>query len=281
MDSFASFLLVFSLLFSLLANGNYDVPFQQNYNPLWGYDHTKVLDESREIQLTLDQYSGSGFQSWQKYGSGWFNMRIKTPQKDSTAVITTFYLQSDAQGHRDEIDFEFLGGNGSKDHPYLLQTNIYTNGRGGREQGIFLWFDPTADFHDYTILWNHYQTVFFVDRIPIRVFKNATKYGGAYPTKAMNIFATIWTGTWASHGMPVNWTDAPFEAHYRGFDITACNTHDNNEQDCLSNSKFWWNQKQYWSLNSDQQEAYENVRSKYLYYDYCTKPNYPECKYNQ
>ena len=34
----------------------------------------------------------ASFKSLQTYGSGWFSMNIKMPQKDSTGVITTFYV---------------------------------------------------------------------------------------------------------------------------------------------------------------------------------------------
>jgi len=58
---------------------------------------------------------------------------------------------------RDELDFEFLGNRTGE--PYLIQTNIYKNGTGNREMRHMLWFDPTEEFHTYSILWNNLQIV--------------------------------------------------------------------------------------------------------------------------
>lgn len=58
----------------------------------------------------------------------------------------------------DELDFEFLGNRPGK--PVSLQTNVFINHTGGREQKLNLWFDPSADFHYYKIVWNHHQIVY-------------------------------------------------------------------------------------------------------------------------
>ncbi|CAL5427213.1 unnamed protein product [Camellia sinensis] len=187
---------------------------------------------------------------------GFFRMRTKLPDKDSAGVVTAFYLTSHTSNH-DELDFEFLGNREGK--PCTLQTNVFSNGQGNREQRLHLWFDPTADFHTYQILWNQHQIVFYVDNIPIRVFKNNTNIGVSYPTQPMQMEASLWDGdSWATDGgqTKTNWSYAPFKAHFQGFDIDGCPAQDSsNIQQCYS-SKFWWNGDKYWTLDSTQQNAY-------------------------
>ncbi|KAK8997561.1 hypothetical protein V6N11_012116 [Hibiscus sabdariffa] len=249
---------------------------------------------------------GSGFRSKLRYGTGFFSLRIKLPDKDSAGVVTAYYVnvstyliiclipgfqliiyektmmawQLTSEGNKhDELDFEFLGNKQGK--PITLQTNVFAGGVGNREQRFLLWFDPTADFHNYQLLWNQHQIVFYVDDIPIRVFKNNKDTGVGYPSQAMKIEASLWDGdSWATDGgrTKTNWTSAPFKAHFQGFDISGCpkSDHDSStNQECFS-PKNWWNTEKYWTLDSKQKGQLENVRNKYMNYDYCSdRHRYP------
>lgn len=59
--------------------------------------------------------------------------------------------------NHDELDFEFLGNIRGKE--WRVQTNVYGNGSTsvGREERYTLWFDPTEEFHCYSILWTEDQ----------------------------------------------------------------------------------------------------------------------------
>jgi len=54
-----SFLIVFLLGPLHIKGADWDnVPFEQNYAPLWGQENMQILNQSREVQLTLNQQSG-------------------------------------------------------------------------------------------------------------------------------------------------------------------------------------------------------------------------------
>lgn len=66
-------------------------------------------------------------------------------------------LTSGDEPHQDELDFELLGSKPGGEK--FLLTNVFIDGQGGREETMTFWFDPTIEFHDYQILWNHHQIV--------------------------------------------------------------------------------------------------------------------------
>ncbi|KAM4107670.1 hypothetical protein ACJW30_04G162100 [Castanea mollissima] len=275
--------LIFTSVHARGVRGPNKYSFKRNYNVTWGLNNALLLNQETEVQLSMDQKSGSGFESYNHYKSGLFHMRIKVPEKNSIGIVTAFYLSSPRSAvndKHDELDFEFLGSNGP---PYTLQTNVFVNGQGGREQKIKLWFNPTKHFHSYKILWNQFRVVFYVDDIPIRVFKNNAKLGVSYPSKPMRVIGSLWNPeSWASNGIKTDWSQAPFKAKFQDFNIHGCTLQTRGNKNCHS-SKLWWNGKKYQSLNVREQRAYQNVRRKYITYDYCSDRSRhpktpPECR---
>ncbi|CAN6482147.1 unnamed protein product [Victoria cruziana] len=232
----------------------------------WG-DHRGVISRNaQQLSLSLDKISGSGFQSKQEFLFGKFDMKIKLVPGNSAGTVTAYYLSSQGPFH-DEIDMEFLGNLSGQ--PYTLHTNVYTQGKGNREQQFHLWFDPTADFHTYTVLWNPQQIMFYVDGALIRVFRNHQSAGIAYPNKqAMRLYASLWDAEdWATQGgrVKTDWTKAPFTATFSNISISGC-AKTGSRSSCDASSSAWMNQA---AFTSDLQKM-NWVQKNYMIYNYCS-----------
>ncbi|KAK1269651.1 hypothetical protein QJS04_geneDACA013897 [Acorus gramineus] len=246
--------------------------FNTGIDITWGGDRAKVLDGGRSLQLTLDRDSGSGFQSKQEFLFGKIDMQIKLVPGNSAGTVTAYYLSSQGPTH-DEIDFEFLGNVSGE--PYIVHTNLYAQGKGNREQQFYLWFDPRADFHTYSILWNQQQIIWYVDGTPIRVFRNSEGLGVPYPkSQPMRLYSSLWNADdWATRGglVKIDWTKAPFVASYRNFNADACVWSSAGRSTSCSSSttapkRAWWSQ----SLDSNGVQKLKWVRQNYMIYDYCS-----------
>ncbi|XP_038699248.1 probable xyloglucan endotransglucosylase/hydrolase protein 23 [Tripterygium wilfordii] len=247
----------------VLASGS----FYQDFDITWGDGRGKVLNNGELLTLSLDKTSGSGFESKNEYLFGKIDMQLKLVSGNSAGTVTAYYLRSDESAW-DEIDFEFLG-NLSGD-PYILHTNVFSQGKGNREQQFYLWFDPTADFHTYSLLWNPQRIIFSVDGTPIREFKNMESIGVAYPkNQAMRIHSSLWNADdWATRGglVKTDWSKAPFTASYRNFKADAC-VWSNGKSSCNSGSNSGWLSEE---LDDSKQGGLKWVQQNYMIYNYCT-----------
>ncbi|XP_073155632.1 xyloglucan endotransglucosylase protein 7-like [Henckelia pumila] len=245
--------------------------FYQQFIISWGESHTQILEDGELLTLSLDKSSGAGFESKREILFGKVEMQIKLIPGNSAGTITTFYLSSEGD-HHDEIDFEFIGN--SSGNPYTVHTNVFSQGRGERENQFFLWFDPTQDFHTYTIIWNPKCIIFLIDNMPIREFRNAETLGVPYPKEQpMRVYSSIWNADeWATqHGrVKTNWTLAPFEASYRNFTADGCiwsyrtRSSTCNETDFSTNP--WLNME----LDRRSRERMKKLQREHMVYDYCT-----------
>ncbi|KAH6812411.1 hypothetical protein C2S51_026173 [Perilla frutescens var. frutescens] len=224
----------------------------------WGTQHSGFL-----------QPSGSGIQSKDQFLFGSVEMLIKLVDGDSAGTVTSFYLSSLGDKH-DEVDFEFLGNVSGQ--PYIIHTNIFTQGAAGREVQFYPWFDPAADYHNYTIHWDPSHVVWYVDSIPIRVYKNYLDDGIPYLDlqRPMRAYSSIWNAdSWATRGGldKIDWNKAPFVARLRKFRARACkfDGRASGVGRCTTvEAKSTTSQ-----LSLDEQNQMALVSSKSIVYDYC------------
>ncbi|KAK1309143.1 Xyloglucan endotransglucosylase/hydrolase protein 9 [Acorus calamus] len=270
---------------ALASNVSSSKKFDELFQSSWASDH--LIYEGELLKLKLDNYSGAGFASKSKYMYGKTTAHIKLVEGDSAGTVTAFYMSSDGPSHH-EFDFEFLGN--TTGEPYLVQTNIYIDGVGNREQRMDLWFDPTADFHSYSILYNQRQVVFMVDETPIRVHKQ--RDGVPFPKdQAMGVYSSIWNADdWATQGgrVKTDWSHAPFVTTYREVEIDGCECATSEDLKRCSGSTVekkgnWWDEPVMAELSVHQSHQLMWVRANHLVYDYCADGGRfpvlpPECK---
>ncbi|KAH0850769.1 hypothetical protein HID58_095252 [Brassica napus] len=220
--------------------------FAEDFKAAWSGSHIRQVDGGKAIQLVLDQSTGCGFSSKEKSNSFSFPRLCR-------------------YGHR-LLLATLLGAN----------KHICSWQRRDRTK-VNLWFDPSLDFHTYSILWSHKHIVFYVDDVPIREYKNNQAKNIAYPTsQPMEFTHTMEADDWATRGglEKIDWSKAPFYAYYKDFDIEGCPVP--GPTNCPSNPHNWWEGYAYQSLNAVEARRYRWVRVNHMVYDYCTdKSRYP------
>ncbi|KAI6677224.1 hypothetical protein NL676_038020 [Syzygium grande] len=270
---------------------NLDLPvmsFDEGYTHLFGDDNLVLHGDGKSVHLSLDERTGSGFVSQDLYLHGSFSASIKLPADYTAGVVVAFYMSNGDifEKSHDEIDFEFLGNIRGKD--WRVQTNVYGNGSVGigREERYNLWFDPSDDFHQYSILWTDSLIVFYVDNVPIREVKRTKAMGRDFPSKPMTLYATIWDGSsWATNGgkYRVNYKYAPYIVQFSDLVLHGCAV-DPIEHSSACDAVLHLGSIPT-AITREQKVQMENFRKRHMTYSYCyDRARYkippPECILN-
>lgn len=257
------------------------IAFNQGFTPLYGEPNIVRSPRDDAVSLHLDRYTGSGFKSSDLYNHGFFSAKIKLPSDYTAGIVVAFYTTNGDvfEKTHDELDFEFLGNVRGKE--WRFQTNVYGNGstNRGREERYTLWFDPSLDFHRYSILWTNQTIRFYIDEIPIREMVRNEAMGADFPQKPMGLYATIWDASdWATSGgkHKVNYKYAPFAAHFTDLVLHGCAA-DPLQQVVLNPGCDGGVDGSDADVVPKQMAAMDRFRHKYMYYSYCYDSlRYPE-----
>ncbi|KAK4786590.1 hypothetical protein SAY86_010423 [Trapa natans] len=282
------FLLLFTVATTTATEGapadrlNVDtVPYAHGFRHLFGDSNCAPFADGRGVSLLLDRFTGAGFISSDMYQHGFYSAKIKLPSDYTAGVVVAFYTSNGDvfEKTHDELDIEFLGNIRGK--KWRFQTNVYGNGSTyrGREERYTLWFDPTEDFHRYSILWTPDNIIFYVDDVPIREMKKTEAMGGEYPSKPMSLYATIWDASdWATSGgrYKVNYKYAPFTAQFKDLSLEGCpvdpailRSSTADLASACSAAATSLQSKAYSAVTARGRAAMRRFRQRYMYYYYC------------
>ncbi|CAN6243948.1 unnamed protein product [Urochloa humidicola] len=260
-----------SVLVGLAAGGN----FYEECDATWEPQNCWAYDDGNRLSLALvSNSSGSMIRSKKQFVYGTVSTMIQLVPGDSAGTVTTYYTSSLGANH-DEIDFEFLGN--VTGQPYTIHTNVYVAGVGNKEMQFKPWFDPTSDYHNYTISWAPCMLVWYIDGVPIRAFRNyEASHGVAFPTsQPMYAYSSIWAAEdWATQGgrVKADWSKAPFVASYHGIDLDVCECYGSGGSCVAGCAARFGDAGRYCSLSAEQVGKMQWVQSNYKIYDYCADP---------
>ncbi|GFY92090.1 xyloglucan endotransglucosylase/hydrolase 30 [Actinidia rufa] len=248
-------LLLLHLLYAAQADFNIaTIPFNKGYYPLFGDNNVVRSSDDKSVNLVLNQYTGSGFKSSDLYNHGFFSAKIKLPSDYTAGIVVAFYRKK---------------GGGFR----LMFMEMEAQVEGEKER-YYLWFDPSREFHRYSILWTSNNIIFYIDNIPIREIVRSDAMGGDFPSKPMSLYATIWDASnWATSGgkYKVNYKYSPFVAKFTDLALDGCAI--DPIQDVLSTScsknDDQLKSANYATITPKQRSAMKKFRQKYMYYSYC------------
>lgn len=178
------------------------------FNTFWKDDNVTYENGAMNLSITEnpdgsmetnDGYFGGEGRTYQYFGYGDFEVRMKPSGKNGTcsAFFTcTGDYDLDENGDPnpwDEVDIEFLGNDTTQ-----VQFNYYVDGVGGHEKKIDLGFDASEDFHNYGYRWTEDYIVWFVDGKP--VYKVEATEKNPLPSTPGRILMNYWCGTEKAEG---------------------------------------------------------------------------------
>lgn len=121
-------------------------------------------------------------------GYGTYTARIKSAAGVglNTAFFTYIGPPKLAKKDHSEIDFEFLGKN-----PRTVQLNFFHEGVSQGLKLIDLGFDASADFHEYSFVWEPNRIRWYVDGKLVYT----TPPGAKIPPNPGRIYLSLWAST--------------------------------------------------------------------------------------